>query len=523
MKRRYFFTALIASLSVVHVYAGTCVDLTKNVSRYQENSNVKLLQTFLFERKYLQATPNGYFGAGTFAAVKAFQKEKGLSMIGAVGPATRALIKKESCGIGPSTTPSGGVSQGSGVTTLQSTSSAIKPLVETRNDIRWRDAELILKALHRYFVDSRGVYPLPPTSSTTVSGELCVVPKGSITSSVSSSTNSSTLTTKDSPCLTYVDVSYLTPSFLSVVPTDPSIATTSITKGYIVSRDKYDMITVAPKTTDDKAIIKVSCSFSGYCREIKRIRALSYDQPEITSINRNIVLRDATPKTPLIIRGNNFTEKNNIKLFSVYNGKEYDLGTYSAKNYTATTTVISIEEAIFGKVFACGSNCAEKMPLGDYMLSITNEGGVSNTTRIALRGFTTSSLSTQVNSSVIPTTKNVKVATITISSSVPVSLKTLTLTSSSTSKNLPGKISNFVLKDTLDGTSLSGGSGTFSFSNVTLYENQSRAYDVYVDTAEVLNVDAGLITYSGKLLVSDSFAYVDMELPIKEFSFTVSH
>lgn len=89
----------LAFISLQFTYAGVCVDITKNLARGQESSLVLSLQNFLFSKNLLKATPNGYFGPATFAAVKAYQKSTSLSQVGNVGPGTRAAIKKETCNI----------------------------------------------------------------------------------------------------------------------------------------------------------------------------------------------------------------------------------------------------------------------------------------------------------------------------------------------------------------------------------------------------------------------------------------
>ena len=58
-------------------------------------SDVLLLQTLLYKDKYLTAIPNGYFGAQTTLALKAFQKAYGLDQTGGVGPMTLALLNAE--------------------------------------------------------------------------------------------------------------------------------------------------------------------------------------------------------------------------------------------------------------------------------------------------------------------------------------------------------------------------------------------------------------------------------------------
>ena len=87
----------ISLLSFQFASAATCVDITKNLFKGNESATVLALQNFLFEKGLLKATPNGYFGNGTFAAVKAYQKSVGYLQVGTLGPMTRAQIKKETC------------------------------------------------------------------------------------------------------------------------------------------------------------------------------------------------------------------------------------------------------------------------------------------------------------------------------------------------------------------------------------------------------------------------------------------
>lgn len=61
------------------------------------NDNVTMLQDFLHTNGYLVSKPTGFFGAGTFKAVKAFQKAYGISQTGYLGPNTRAKIKAIDC------------------------------------------------------------------------------------------------------------------------------------------------------------------------------------------------------------------------------------------------------------------------------------------------------------------------------------------------------------------------------------------------------------------------------------------
>lgn len=67
---------------------------TKALSSGSSGTEVLELQKRLKSEGYLTATPNGNYGPATVAAVKAYQKAKGLSQLGNVGPATRAALNK---------------------------------------------------------------------------------------------------------------------------------------------------------------------------------------------------------------------------------------------------------------------------------------------------------------------------------------------------------------------------------------------------------------------------------------------
>lgn len=100
--------------------AATCASLTTDLGSGSNDKTsagqVTKLQVYLKEAGYLTATPNGNFGPATYAAVRAFQLENGVSATGFVGPATRAAIKTRSCPVAsqpttqPSTQPSGSFS-----------------------------------------------------------------------------------------------------------------------------------------------------------------------------------------------------------------------------------------------------------------------------------------------------------------------------------------------------------------------------------------------------------------------------
>ena len=85
-------------ITISSTSALTCANLTKSLSKGATNKEVTLLQQFLYDSGYLATSPNGYYGNGTIAAVKKFQKANKLSQTGTVGSLARKKIKEVSCG-----------------------------------------------------------------------------------------------------------------------------------------------------------------------------------------------------------------------------------------------------------------------------------------------------------------------------------------------------------------------------------------------------------------------------------------
>lgn len=519
IKKFLVVISIFGGISFAH--AASCVDLGVNLSRGAESNTVLSFQNFLYEKGYLKAAPNGYFGPGTFAAVKAYQKSVGLSQVGIVGPGTRAAIKKESCGTSTSSPivaskPTPTIAKevvASSTPKPVPVSEEIKTPSTLRNLKRRADSELLLKTLARYFADSRGVHAVSVGATGT---ELCIKP--AYVMPTATATEVAVLTSPVSPCVNYADVSYLA-SYLGTLPRDPSIATSSPLLGYTIIRNEYNDITIAPKITEDKTIIKVKCNFNAGCSKIEHISTVIYEKPVITSVSKPIFLRDSSPKTPINIIGKNFSLKNKVYLNSTYASKEYYLGEFSSTD----GITLPINATSVNQFFPCGNGCSQKIPLGDYTLVVKNEGGSSNTSYLSIKGYTSSSFSARGDTSVSPKTTNVKLGTMTISSTVPLNLLSLTLVATSSKTNLPSKITKFVLKDPLTNTTISASGLVFSLAGQSLYENQSKLYDIYADVAEVLVADSGFISYSGVFLAKDVLLGNEVDLPVKEFSFTVSY
>lgn len=79
---------------------------TEYLAPGSQDSEVLQLQDLLQQQGFLTATPNGYFGDATEAAVIAFQAAHGIEQLGVVGPATRAALNTITGGTGASTSSS---------------------------------------------------------------------------------------------------------------------------------------------------------------------------------------------------------------------------------------------------------------------------------------------------------------------------------------------------------------------------------------------------------------------------------
>lgn len=73
------------------------VQITRQLTRGSEGTEVTVLQDFLNRAGLLSAVPNGYFGPATTAAVRAFQTQNYIPATGTVGPATRNAINERMC------------------------------------------------------------------------------------------------------------------------------------------------------------------------------------------------------------------------------------------------------------------------------------------------------------------------------------------------------------------------------------------------------------------------------------------
>lgn len=82
-------------------YSGSCVNLSRDLSRSMRGSDVLSLQTFLVSQNFPGGgtwMETGLYGAATQAAVSDFQQEQSLPMTGIADYATRSAIERLTCG-----------------------------------------------------------------------------------------------------------------------------------------------------------------------------------------------------------------------------------------------------------------------------------------------------------------------------------------------------------------------------------------------------------------------------------------
>lgn len=93
MQKKFIFVSVLV---IAGAFFAPEVSLARTLSTGVQGDDVKELQTILVSKGYLAATPNGYFGPATLAAVKQFQCEQKIvcsgSSYGVAGPNTQASL-----------------------------------------------------------------------------------------------------------------------------------------------------------------------------------------------------------------------------------------------------------------------------------------------------------------------------------------------------------------------------------------------------------------------------------------------
>lgn len=556
-------TLIIGFLLLNFSYASAliCIDLQSNLTKGKESDEVLTLQNFLADKGFLTARPNGYFGNGTFSAVKKYQKSVNLSQSGGVMALTRAAIKKKTCinnslsidslvattsTVNPkitattsifsvgcnslegfsvvtgakcviiSTLPEGcasvngfsvvtGLSCASGVV---ATSSSVVAVVKqttpnvvasfTSNEKRQQDVKDLLGAMYAYYIDSRGMFPIPYISTSSL--EIC--------------------TLGISQCDDFNEIkSSLVPKFLSRIPTDPSVATTSIGSGYFMARYSNGDITITAPKADSKVNVFATCNFNSDCK-IKTASDISLVKgvPRIDSIDKAIFLSSGNMSIPLTIHGSEFGSSSNTVTLSLQGGRKiYTLGSFDS----ADGVTIKATSSFTNTKLPCGVGCLELPQAGTYDVMVKTQSGESNTMSILLQGLTTTSNSNGSDVSFRPKSTHIKLGTVTLSSPSVVTLSALEFTLTGTT-TLVSKVSNFTITDAVTGKIINSGP-KFVIPSEVLSDYKTKIYELYADIAEIENSYAGRIDISGFFTVKESISNSLVSVPFPSFLITISY
>lgn len=504
MKKALFIIMLLV-VTHAHVSALVCVDLQSNLTSGASGAQVLELQNFLYSKGYLTAKPNGYFGVGTKSAVKKYQRTMGLSQSGGVLPLTRATIKNETCSskvvttntttkvIQPTTVAS--------VVTSQATTTSpvvVKKVPLTQNEQRQKDLVDLITAMYAFYKNSNGTFPIPYITTTPV--EIC--------------------TLGISLCNKFNEVkSSLVPNYLAAIPTDPTIATTSVGSLYFIARASDGLITLTAGKTDGKQSIFANCNFYDGCK-IKTPANTStvLGKPYIDSIDRAVFLSGGVMDMPMVIRGKEFSSSSNMVILRPKGGAK----TYILDNASSTDGVkLQVSSKFTYLPVSCGYGCSEMLPSGGYDVIVKTTAGESNLGYISIQAITMTSTTNGSDSSFIPKSNHVKLGTVTLSSPSLVTLKSLEFKLNGTT-TLVSKISNFTITDAGTGKVTNGGP-KFSLGDEKITDYNTKIYELYANIAEIESSYAGRITITGSSTVEEYFSKSKTTVPFPAFLITVSY
>jgi peptidoglycan hydrolase-like protein with peptidoglycan-binding domain len=472
--KRIILSMFLGAASISFVFASVCVDISSNLSPKAESPAVLLVQQFLSEKGFLTVKPNGYFGPSTIKAAKAYQKSKGLPQSGAVFPMTRAAIKKDSCLTSSTSTPS--------TISSQTATSSIKVATTTS-----QGSNTVLNQA------------IPPTVILSADPSPVSYGGNSVIKYISHGATSCRMTHASDEAWVGVNLSDIIQ--VSSVKTPETYSVTC--KGVGGTVTKSITIAVLPKPVTADA---TSDDF------------WNYPIPRLSTLDTSLFIVNSTTTSNLIIRGTNFSTSSNIIIGTLQGtNKTFILGTSTS----ADTKIITLSSDFIRKKYPTGNSSEEYLPAGYYLITVKTKGGESNSGHMSLKSVMTSSVSGSPDVAILPKTTRVKVGTVTLSSSILALLQSITFTLSGAT-GVIAKTSNITLKDLSTGVSSAGGP-SFSFTKQDLLENQSKIYELYADFGDILSKDAGNVTFSGTLTITDYITKTPAHITIPAFTVSVSY
>ena len=246
--------------------ASTTSSSSGDVLQYGDNNKyVTQLQQALHDQGYLTANPTGYYGTSTQAAVKAFQKAKGLTVDGIAGTATRkALLGSSYTSLSGTTTTTTTISTDDG-SISPGDKGAIVATIQTR-----------LKALGYYTyskisefygpITEEAVRAFQKANGLTVDGEIGPKTLSKLNSSSAISKSKATTTTAKTTTTTTASTTTKTVSVLGASSSSSSKIESLIAYAKTKLGCRYVWGATGPSTFD--------CSgFVGYCLDSVGVNA----------------------------------------------------------------------------------------------------------------------------------------------------------------------------------------------------------------------------------------------------------
>jgi hypothetical protein len=310
--------------------------------------------------------------------------------------------------------------------------------------------------------------------------------------------------------------SRVVPKYLSYIPSDPSVGS-STKSGYTIFRSQESNdITIGSGYKIGFTTVSASCNFVGGC--LIKETDTSQKTPSISGLDNTIFLLGGRLTAPLVIQGSGFSAASNtVLLTSEVNRKTYTLGMFTSTDGKTINASTSFTYA----ALSCGNNCSETLPLGSFLVSVKNAGGESGFARLALKSATAKAVPNSPDASFTPSTKHRKLATISISSEDVVTLENLEFTMIGSS-TLTTKVTNFTLTDLLSGSIINGGP-KFSLGSKPLSNNDSKIYELYADIGEVETHLSGRVVFQGVVKVKGNLNKNVASIPLDDFMITISY
>lgn len=196
--------------------------------------------------------------------------------------------------------------------------------------------------------------------------------------------------------------------------------------------------------------------------------ASTQPRPVLSSLEKGTLLKGAQASWNVVIRGTSLsTTTNKVYFRNTYSNRKYSVGSFASLD----TTSITLPSNLMATSISCGVACSEQLPLGSYEITVEDEGGESNALYTQVRGFSISSTSGSVISSLRQNATNVRLGTVSFACGTPCMVTDVS--TSFASEGLTQDPFSITYKDEATGQAWTSGTGT------VVGENESKIFGIY--------------------------------------------